>query len=62
MVCAWVKWTKLKSYNFPQNRVTDHRTGITIHGMDGVLTGEIEPFIDELALRDEAARLAALGS
>lgn len=53
---------KIRTYNFPQNRVTDHRTGITIHGMDGVLTGEIEPFIDELASRDEAARLAALGS
>lgn len=52
---------KIRTYNFPQNRVTDHRTGMTIHNLDNVLTGEIEPFIDELATRDEAARLAAIG-
>ena len=52
---------KIRTYNFPQNRVTDHRTGMTVHGLDGVLTGEIEEFIDDLATRDEASRLAALG-
>jgi len=52
---------KIRTYNFPQNRVTDHRVGMTVHNLEGVLNGEIDAFIDELATREEAARLAEAG-
>ena len=52
---------KIRTYNFPQSRVTDHRVGVSLHNMAAVLDGEIDPFIDELALRDESERLQAAG-
>lgn len=39
---------KIRTYNFPQDRVTDHRIGLTVHNLPGVLEGEIDPFIDAL--------------
>ncbi len=50
---------KIRTYNFPQSRVTDHRTGVSSYNMAAVLDGEIDVFIDELSLRSEAERLAA---
>ncbi len=50
---------KIRTYNFPQNRVTDHRTGQSIYNLPGVMDGGIDSFIDELATRDEADRLVA---
>lgn len=50
---------KIRTYNFPQSRVTDHRIGLSSHNLPSVLDGDLEPFIDELATRDEAARLKA---
>ncbi len=50
---------KIRTYNFPQNRVTDHRTGQSIYNLPGVMDGSIDAFIDELATRDEADRLVA---
>ena len=41
---------KIRTYNFPQGRVTDHRIGMDIFDMDGVLNGAIQKFIDELQL------------
>jgi peptide chain release factor 1 len=52
---------KIRTYNFPQSRITDHRIGLSLHNMAAVLDGEIDPFIDELALRDETERLQAAG-
>ncbi len=52
---------KIRTYNFPQNRVTDHRIGMTMHNLEGVLNGDIDDFIDELATREEANRLAEAG-
>jgi peptide chain release factor 1 len=52
---------KIRTYNFPQDRVTDHRLGTSIYDMKGVLDGNIDGFIDELALRDQAERLQAEG-
>ncbi|WP_322508890.1 peptide chain release factor 1 [Anaerolinea sp.] len=49
---------KIRTYNFPQSRVTDHRIGISSYNLPAVLDGEIDLFIDELALRSEAERLA----
>jgi peptide chain release factor 1 len=50
---------KIRTYNFPQSRVTDHRINLSSYNMAAVLDGEIDPFIDELALRDEADRLSS---
>jgi peptide chain release factor 1 len=48
---------KIRTYNFPQSRITDHRVGLSLHNMTAVLDGEIDPFIDELSQRDETERL-----
>jgi peptide chain release factor 1 len=50
---------KIRTYNFPQSRVTDHRIGVSSHNLPGVLDGGLDVFIDELATRDEAERLQA---
>jgi peptide chain release factor 1 len=48
---------KIRTYNFPQSRVTDHRTGVSSYNMAAVLDGEIDVFIDELSMRSETERL-----
>jgi peptide chain release factor 1 len=48
---------KIRTYNFPQNRVTDHRIGLTLHDLERTLDGEIEPLVKELALADVRERL-----
>ena len=52
---------KIRTYNYPQNRVTDHRTGQSIYNLPLVMGGDIDEFIEELSNRDEANRLAAEG-
>jgi len=52
---------KIRTYNFPQSRITDHRINFSVHQLAAVLDGEIDPFIDELATDDEAKRLAEAG-
>lgn len=48
---------KIRTYNFPQDRVTDHRINLTVHNLPGVLNGNIAPLITELRSRDEQASL-----
>ncbi len=48
---------KIRTYNFPQNRVTDHRIGFTMHELGKVLDGDIEPLVDALKLADVEDRL-----
>ncbi len=50
---------RIRTYNFPQGRVTDHRIGLTIHKIDRVMLGEFDEIIEALVSEDEAARLAA---
>lgn len=52
---------KIRTYNYPQSRVTDHRINLSSYNLPAVMEGAIDEFIDELALRDEAERLAAVG-
>jgi len=52
---------KIRTYNYPQNRVTDHRIGISSFNLPGVMEGGIDEFIDELSTRDEAERLTSSG-
>ena len=48
---------KIRTYNFPQNRVTDHRINLTLHELTKVLNGEIEPFIEALKVADGEEKL-----
>ncbi|MCL6647106.1 MAG: peptide chain release factor 1, partial [Chloroflexi bacterium] len=50
---------KIRTYNFPQDRLTDHRIGLTLHGLEAILDGMLDPVIDALALADRTRRLAA---
>ena len=50
---------RIRTYNFPQGRVTDHRIGLTVHKIDRVMLGEFDEVIEALVAEDEAARLAA---
>jgi peptide chain release factor 1 len=52
---------KIRTYNFPQNRVTDHRIGLTVHRLPDVLDGNLDPFIEDLAAQEEAQALEAIG-
>lgn len=52
---------KIRTYNYPQNRVTDHRIGLTIHRLESIMNGDLDEFIDELATTDQADRLQAIG-
>jgi peptide chain release factor 1 len=49
---------KIRTYNFPDDRVTDHRIGVTIHNLPGLLQGDLDRLVDPLADADQAARLA----
>src|SRR5688500_2105387 len=49
---------KIRTYNFPQSRVTDHRIGLTLHDIARVLDGDLAPLVDALALADVEERLA----
>ena len=48
---------KIRTYNFPQNRVTDHRIGLTLHQLSEVMDGKLGPFVDALVTHFEAERL-----
>jgi peptide chain release factor 1 len=48
---------KIRTYNFPQDRLTDHRIGLTMHNLPGILAGEIGPLVDAMAAADRAERL-----
>jgi len=49
---------RIRTYNFPQNRLTDHRINLTVYRLEAVMEGEIEDIIDALIAADRAARLA----
>ena len=48
---------KIRTYNFPQGRVTDHRIGYTIHDLQGFLNGDIQDMIDHLTVAENAEKL-----
>jgi peptide chain release factor 1 len=49
---------KIRTYNYPQGRVTDHRIGLTVYNLDVVLNGEVQEFIDALQFAENAEKLA----
>lgn len=52
---------KVRTYNFPQDRITDHRINLSLSNIPGVLDGQIDPFVNELRTADEAERLREAG-
>jgi len=53
---------RIRTYNFPQGRVTDHRIGLTLYKLDRVIEGDMDELIDPLIAQDQADQLAALGA
>lgn len=52
---------RIRTYNFPENRIADHRTGYKAYNLDAVMNGALEPVIQSCIEADEEARLASLG-
>jgi peptide chain release factor 1 len=48
---------KIRTYNFPQNRLTDHRIGLTLHQLDLVMEGRLQPIVDALIAHSQAQLL-----
>ncbi|MBS1762686.1 MAG: peptide chain release factor 1 [Bacteroidetes bacterium] len=53
---------KIRTYNFPQGRITDHRIGLTVYNLDSVLNGELQEFIDALQFAENAEKMASQNS
>jgi peptide chain release factor 1 len=57
MVGSGDRSEKIRTYNFPQNRVTDHRVGLTMHQLPAILEGELDPLIEPLSVHFDAERM-----
>jgi peptide chain release factor 1 len=62
MVGSGDRSDKVRTYNFPQDRVTDHRIGKTVHNLPAVMAGDLDDLIDALIMADQADRLGELGN
>ena len=51
---------RIRTYNFPQGRVTDHRIGLTLHKLDAILQGFLDEIIEALITTDQAEKLKAV--
>jgi peptide chain release factor 1 len=58
MVSTGDRSAKIRTYNYPQSRVTDHRIGMTVYNLQAVLLGQLDEFIEALRMEENAARLA----
>jgi peptide chain release factor 1 len=57
LVSSGDRSAKIRTYNYPQGRVTDHRIGLTVYNLENVLNGEIQEFIDALQFAENSAKL-----
>ena len=57
MVSTGDRSAKIRTYNFPQSRVTDHRIGLTLYRLDEVLAGDVDSLIEPLRQHDQEERL-----
>jgi peptide chain release factor 1 len=62
MVGSGDRSERIRTYNFPQGRVTDHRINLTLYRLDEVMQGDLDEIIDALVLADQTARLAEAGA
>ncbi len=60
MVGSGDRSERIRTYNFPQGRVTDHRINLTLHRLPEILEGQMDELISALISEDEAARLGSL--
>ena len=51
---------KIRTYNFPQGRMTDHRIKLTLYKLDSILNGDLQEILDNLIAADQAAKLAKI--
>ena len=57
MVSSGDRSAKIRTYNYPQGRVTDHRINLTLYDLDNIINGDIQKIIDELQLVDNTEKL-----
>jgi peptide chain release factor 1 len=57
MVGSGDRSEKIRTYNFPQNRVTDHRIGLTVHQLQEVMDGKLQPLIEALTTHYQAEKM-----
>ena len=57
LVSSGDRSAKIRTYNFPQGRVTDHRINFTSYNLDAVLNGEVQDFIDQLQFAENAEKM-----
>jgi peptide chain release factor 1 len=57
MVGSGDRSDKIRTYNFPQNRITDHRIGLTLYNLNMVINGELDELIEKLRVADKAEKL-----
>jgi peptide chain release factor 1 len=62
MVGSGDRSEKIRTYNFPQNRLTDHRIGLTLHKLDAVMEGNLDEVLEALATEAQARRLQEVAS
>ena len=53
---------RIRTYNFPQGRCTDHRIGLTLYKLDAIMDGDIDELIDNLITSDQAEKMKAFGA
>ncbi len=58
MLVPAIEVLKVRTYNWPQGRVTDHRIGLTVYNLDAVVNGEIDEFIEQLQMAENAEKMA----
>ncbi len=59
LVSSGDRSAKIRTYNFPQGRVTDHRIGLTVYNLDDVLNGNIQEFIDNLQFAENSEKMSS---
>ena len=62
MVSSGDRSAKIRTYNYPQGRVTDHRIGLTLYDLNNIINGDIQRIIDELMLAENTEKLKADGN
>ena len=60
LVSSGDRSAKIRTYNYPQGRVTDHRIGLTLYHLEAIVNGDVDQVIDRLKMEDQANKLAEM--